>query len=262
MKEKNLKERMSERMNNSGDVAEQMMRMSLEGAEVAVKLTGTGALKLASIIYKVLQQQEKTKGKARLSSMLRSGKSLKVFTVKEEQLKRFSEEAKRYGVLYCVLKDKDTTDGLVDVMVRTEDASKINRIVKRFNIATVDDASIITEIEDAKNNAAKKEPEKEKPEKSKEDRILDDLMRKPANPEKSEPDNPFVERTERLSPSENNSVVQRNSEFEGVTKRGDKPFVREEIKRIQERRRNNPKEKPLDKAEVKTPQKSGKEKER
>lgn len=63
MKEKNLKERMSERMNNSGDVAEQMMRMSLEGAEVAVKLTGTGALKLASIIYKVLQQQEKTKAK-------------------------------------------------------------------------------------------------------------------------------------------------------------------------------------------------------
>ena len=249
-------------MNNSGDVAEQMMRMSLEGAEVAVKLTGTGALKLTSVIYKVLQQQEKTKGKARLSSMLRSGKSLKVFTVKEEQLKRFSEEAKRYGVLYCVLKDKDTTDGLVDIMVRAEDASKINRIVKRFNIATVDTASIKTEIEQVKDNATKKEPQKEKPEKSKEDRILDDLMRRPANLEKSEPDNPFVERTERTSPSENNSVRQRNSEPEGMTKRGDKPSVREEIKGIQERRRNNPKEAPLDKSELKNLQKSGKEKER
>ena len=247
-------------MNNSGDVAEQMMRMSLEGAEVAVKFTGTGALKLASIIYKVLQQQEKTKGKARLSSMLRSGKSLKVFTVKEEQLKRFSEEAKRYGVLYCVLKDKDSTDGQVDVMVRAEDAAKINRIVTRFNIATVDTASIKTEIENDKTT--KTEPQKEKPEKSKEDRILDDLMRKPASPERNESDNPFVERTERSSPSENNSVKQRNSEFEGTTKRGDKPSVREEIKRIQERRRNNSKEAPLDKTELKTPQKSSKEKER
>lgn len=262
MKEKNLKERMSERMNNSGDVAEQMMRMSLEGAEVAVKLTGTGALKLASIIYKVLQQQEKTKGKARLSSMLRSGKSLKVFTVKEEQLKRFSEEAKRYGVLYCVLKDKDSTDGQVDVMVRAEDASKINRIVTRFNIATVDTASIKTEIENDKDKTTKTEPNKEKPEKSKEDRILDDLMRKPASPERNEPDNPFVERTERSSPSENNSVKQRNSEFEGTTKRGDKPSVREEIKRIQERRRNNSKEAPLDKTKLRTPQKTSKEKER
>ena len=247
-------------MNNSGDVAEQMMRMSLEGAEVAVKFTGTGALKLASIIYKVLQQQEKTKGKARLSSMLRSGKSLKVLTVKEEQLKRFSEEAKRYGVLYCVLKDKDSTDGQVDVMVRAEDAAKINRIVTRFNIATVDTASIKTEIENDKTT--KTEPQKEKPEKSKEDRIFDDLMRKPASPERNESDNPFVERTERSSPSENNSVKQRNSEFEGTTKRGDKPSVREEIKRIQERRRNNSKEAPLDKTELKTPQKSSKEKER
>lgn len=92
--------------------------------------------------------------------MLRSGKSLKVFTVKEEQLKRFSEEAKRYGVLYCVLKDKDTTDGLVDVMVRAEDASKINRIVTRFKIATVDTASIKTEIENNKDKTTKTEPNK------------------------------------------------------------------------------------------------------
>lgn len=262
MKEKNLKERMSVRMNNSGDVAEQMMRMSLEGAEVAVKLTGTGALKLASIIYKVLQQQEKTKGKARLTSMLRSGKSLKVFTVKEEQLKRFSEEAKRYGVLYCVLKDKDTTDGLVDVMVRAEDASKINRIVTRFNIATVDTASIKTEVENDKDKTAKTEPQIEKPEKSKEDKLLDDLMRKPVSPEKSEPDNPFAERTERSNPSGNNSEKQRNFASEGTIKRGDKPSVREEIKRIQERRRNNSNEAPLKKVELKSPQKSSKEKER
>lgn len=38
------------------------------------------------------------------------------------------------------------TGGMVDVMVRAEDASKINRIVERFELAAVDKASIRNEI--------------------------------------------------------------------------------------------------------------------
>ena len=36
---------------------------------------------------------------------------------------------------------------MVDVMVRAEDASKINRIVERFKLATVDTVSIKQDIE-------------------------------------------------------------------------------------------------------------------
>ena len=35
----------------------------------------------------------------------------------------------------------------VDVIARAEDASKISRIVERFNLASVDTASIVTEAE-------------------------------------------------------------------------------------------------------------------
>ncbi len=38
----------------SGDAAEQVVRMSLEGAEVAVKLAGTGAKHLAILLYSIL----------------------------------------------------------------------------------------------------------------------------------------------------------------------------------------------------------------
>lgn len=83
--------------------------------------------------------------------MLKSGKELKVFTVKEEDLRKFTEEAKRYGVLFCALKSRGkSVDGMVDIMVRAEDASKINRIVDRFNLATVDTASIKSEIQNQK----------------------------------------------------------------------------------------------------------------
>ena len=38
-------------MNQSSEAGEQMVRMSLEGAEVALKVTGQGAKELAVILY-------------------------------------------------------------------------------------------------------------------------------------------------------------------------------------------------------------------
>ena len=92
-------------MSYSGDAAEQVVRMSLETGEVAVKLAGAGAKQLAVLLYAILRDQTKTKGKTRLTNMLRSGKELKVFAVKDSDLQLFCREAKKYGVLYCVLKD-------------------------------------------------------------------------------------------------------------------------------------------------------------
>ena len=85
-------------MNTGGEAAEQIVRMSWEGFEVAAKITGAGAKNIAILLYSILKEEKKTKGKARLTSMLRSGKELKVFTVKSDDLKKFTQEAKKYGV--------------------------------------------------------------------------------------------------------------------------------------------------------------------
>lgn len=129
-------------MSYQGDAAEQVVRLSLETGEIAVRLAGSGAKQVAVLLYAILKDQQKTKGKTRLSSLLRSGKELKVFAVKDGDLKKFCQEAKKYGVLYCVLKDRDATDGITDIMVRAEDAGKINRIFERFQLATVDMAQL------------------------------------------------------------------------------------------------------------------------
>ena len=134
-------------MNTAGDAAEQIVKMSLNGVEVAAKITGAGAKELAMMIYAILKDQKKTKGKTRLTNMLRSEKPLKVFAVKDSELQLFCKEAKKYGVLYCVLKEKNSKDGLTDIMVRAEDASKINRIFERFKLATVDIGQIQQELE-------------------------------------------------------------------------------------------------------------------
>ncbi|MEN3003331.1 PcfB family protein [Dehalobacterium formicoaceticum] len=186
-------------MNSGADAADQIVNMSLKGIEVMAKISGEGAKNLATYLYAVLKDQKKTKGKTRLEALLRSGKELKVFAVKNEDLKKFTQEAKRYGVLYCALRDKNDTDGMCDIMVRTEDASKINRIVERFKLATVDTASIKSEIEksraakQAEKAADEKAPaEKETPAEKSADDFLDELMAKPEQlePVKEQPDNP------------------------------------------------------------------------
>ena len=183
-------------MSYSGDAAEQVVRLSLETGEVAVKLAGEGAKQLAILLYAILREQKKTKGKTRLTNMLRSGKELKVFAVKDSDLQLFCREAKKYGVLYCVLKDRDATDGLTDIMVRAEDASKINRIFERFNLAAVDMAEVRREIEqsrEAQQNDAPEAPAAAEPMTEQEVDDLLDAMFSPA-PEPGE-ELPVPERT-------------------------------------------------------------------
>ncbi len=155
-------------MNTGGDAAEQVVRLSLEGFEVAAKLTGTAAKELTVLLVSVLKQEQKTKGKARLTNMLKSGKELKVFSVPNKDLKKFTEQAKKYGVLYCVLRDKYSKDdnAPVDIIARAEDASKIQRIFDRFELGNVDKGSIVANAE--KSIAQREELANEVPTKSRE----------------------------------------------------------------------------------------------
>ena len=137
----------------SDDAAEQVVKIALEGTEMAARITGAGAKQVAILLYAVLKDQKRTKGKTRLTTMLRSGKELKVFSVKDEDLKKFCQQAKKYGVLYCVLKDRDATDGITEIMVKAEDASKVNRIFTRNNLSSVDLASVRSELEQSLANA-------------------------------------------------------------------------------------------------------------
>ena len=87
-------------MNTSGDAAEQVVRLSLEGMEVAAKITGSAAKEVAALLYAALKNRDKNKikGRQRLTSMLRSGKELTIFTVKNKDMARFVADAKRYVV--------------------------------------------------------------------------------------------------------------------------------------------------------------------
>lgn len=56
-------------MNTSGDAAESIVRMSLQGLEVAVRLSGSGAKNIAALMIAILKDQKQTKGKTRVLNL-------------------------------------------------------------------------------------------------------------------------------------------------------------------------------------------------
>ena len=203
-------------MNQSSDAAEQIVRMSLEGFEVAAKVTGKGAKDIAVLLYTIMKNKEQTSGKSKLSKMLKSGKPLTIFTVKKEDLAKFQQEAKRYGILYCALVDKKdkSKDGIVDIVVRKEDSARINRIVERFKFAEFNKADIISNIEKTRENVNKGKEQNPKPRvKKKEDNSL----------------NPHLAKTEKSPLSKPFSEVQKTSPVKGNALNSKKPSVRAKL---------------------------------
>ncbi len=219
---------------NSSEAAEEIVKLSLEGFEVAARITGTGAKNIAVLIYTLAKQKNKTKGKMKLNNMLKSGSPLQIFSLKSDQLEKFHEESKKYGVLYTALIDKKhpDLDGLVDIMVRAEDAPKVNRIVERFKLSAFDGATIRSEIEKDKiEEMIKDAKDRGVPVRSDEEKLADDILSKPIQKEENEVSNPNVAKMEKSPLSEPSLENKKNS---GVAINNKKPSVRQELKEIKE----------------------------
>ena len=215
-------------MNTTSESAEQLVRMYIQGVEVAAKLTGSGAKHIAVLLCAILKDKKMTKGKTTLTNMLKTNKELKIFSIKKSDLAKFTEESKRYGVLFSALIDRKdkSKDGSIDIMVKAEDAAKINRIVEKFNLSTVDVASIKSEIQKTRNAKTKEIKA------SIEDQLVDDILSKPLKKEENEQSNPSFAKTEKSPQSEH--LLKNKNKLEEGTKKKDKPSVREAIKKIKE----------------------------
>lgn len=216
-------------MNASSDAAEQIVRISLNGMEVAAKITGKAAVEVANMLYAVMKDQKKTKGKTRLENLISTGKPLSVFCLKSEDFTCFQKEAKRYGVLYYAVRNqRSDTDNVVDIMVKLEDASRMNRIIERFGLTdTSQSAQVKTDIVRTRANKQKNEKEIIRPTKSAKTLEQEEQNKAVLNPEKNSTNSKVAKMT-KSRPSEPifSPVV------EGTKENESKPSVRAELKQI------------------------------
>ena len=218
---------------NSSESAEAIVKMAIEGTEVLLRISGQGAIRLAAYFHALQKDKVKIKkGKASLNTMLKSGSPLNIFTLKKEDLKVFNQEAKRYGVLYTLLKNTNDNDinGIVDIMVRGEDAAKINRIIEKLKLSVVDTNEIKTEVErDIQEEMSNEVKDKGVQVKSDVEKLADDILSKPIQKEENEMSNPDLAKTEK-SPQSEPSLE--NKKTSGVVSKKKRPSVRKALREI------------------------------
>ena len=120
-----------------------------------------------------------------------------------------------------------------DIMVRAEDAAKVNRIFTRFGLATVDLASLKTELVKQQDKARTEEDADVRPgsDKPHNDDFVKELFGE--DPEKHiVEENPQTGRTEAERPSESTLPNRRGKEIFSDSR----PSVREAMKQIRQKR--------------------------
>lgn len=146
-------------MYNGGEAADQMVSYSLKGGEVVLRLSGEAAKHLAVYLTALLKQGGPSKGKTTLRRMIADGKELSVQRIDASEIPYFNQMAKKYGVMFVTVKDKQNPDGKCDIMFRTEDAGRVNRIFDRLAISDHPDvAHIKSEI--IRSKEERKNPQK------------------------------------------------------------------------------------------------------
>ena len=119
-------------MSTNGETADLMVREGIQITESALKLAGLGAKNLAALLIALANDNQKLAGKTNLKRLIHDGEELTIFSVKQEDLKGFQMEAKRYGVLFYPIVNKVEKTGTVEIMAKARDAKQINRIFERM----------------------------------------------------------------------------------------------------------------------------------
>ena len=235
-------------MNLGSDPADQVVRYTLEGTEFALRISGTAAKNFAIFAAAVLRDQKKTRGKTNLTRLLREGKPLKFFSVSADRMREFAQEAKRHGLLFVPMRDRNDPDH-IEIAIWADDAAKVERIIERMQLDVVEtgEAEIMTDVDHTEPEQAQEGPDRQ-PAQAADGPIpfeLDDAdydlgFTRPA-PSPTEPGSPQPSRSTRRTdppsapPSASRSRLPTTSptlHAVEVRARGERPSVRDELRSI------------------------------
>ena len=149
-------------MNLGSDPADQVVRYTLEGTEFALRLSGTAAKNFAVFVAAVLRDQKKTRGKTNLTRLLREGKPLKFFSVPADRMREFAQEARRHGLLFVPMRDRNDPEH-IEIAIWAEDSAKVERIIDRMQLDVVEtgEAEIMSDVTPEQPAPGQEAPERQ-----------------------------------------------------------------------------------------------------
>lgn len=141
-------------------VLDDFMRALSEAAKKPVKTAG----------HAICQKIHPTEGKQSVKTLIRQGQGVSTIPLADEGLKDFQKIAKKYGVDFAVVKDKNSEPPIYTVFFKAKDQDAITRILddyaaKQIKRPSVENTSVLEKLKKFKEIVAaipKKVAEKKK----------------------------------------------------------------------------------------------------
>ena len=143
---------------DGSEAADLMVREGIQITEASVKLLAAGSKNLAAFLLALARDNKKVMGKTNMGRLLIERREIKVFHIKEEDLRSFDTFAKKYGILYTAVKDKRNNTGIIDLMTNADYVSQVNRVMVLMGY--------VAPSKDQNGNAPKKADPRARPENS------------------------------------------------------------------------------------------------
>ena len=121
-------------MSYTNDAAQLTVRAAVESVKVALNAVGRGAKGLTVLIFAALREHSGTRGSMRISQMLREGKEMRAFDIRDDDAELLCRRAKDLGLRYTLLKDVESKDECSVILVPADEAGRFSRFLERCGI--------------------------------------------------------------------------------------------------------------------------------
>ena len=172
-------------MDVSGEVADLMVKESLQAGETAVKLTASAVKNVAALLAALAQADYKITGRASARKLTKDPAPSVVVTLKTEDIARFEQLAKKeYGILYVLAKPNGKIGSTVDIISTERYAAKLNAVMQAMGYPLPDQQTQGKEAASKEDGAKKAIPRaqqgKSSPERGNDSKVQ---TRTPDNPQ-------------------------------------------------------------------------------
>ena len=114
----------------NAEAADLVVKESIQAAESAVKLAGTGLKNVAALLLALQRQDSKVVGKTSAKRLARDPAPAVVVPLKQEDMKQFQKLAKEYGILYFIAQKKGNDTGYVNIVSNQNYAAQLNAVME------------------------------------------------------------------------------------------------------------------------------------
>lgn len=118
--------------------AEQMVSIMFQGIELTLRLGGEGIKTLAQMIYASTLKESNLNmrsGRVRqIAQLLRENKPLTTDVIPLNKVSQFKKQAKKFGILYALVKDTKSKDEMCTVIIKEEESSLLNDLLHSMDL--------------------------------------------------------------------------------------------------------------------------------